>query len=304
MNRPSSLQLSELCGLAPALGAKFPETSPAAASGIEKHSEIAALINGIKLPKVSPEAEWAVEWLRGIDGSTGAKAEVFVELRDPDSETVITSGTLDAAVSMSDGVPLIVDWKGGDPMNVPDVFDSLQLASYSIAYGLLTDAPAVSWQYVFLRDRRASDRFTLAQADWWPWIERIKAAATREPIATPGVWCGGCFQKHHCDAWRDRAATALRVLGENTEVALNDDVAAVLALRRDAAAKALDIVDEVLKTYVRSGGKVQAGGKAWSPSQRAGRSTVDVDALKAQGIEIPMKTGKPYEVWSWAKVRA
>jgi hypothetical protein len=139
---------------------------------------------------------------------------------------------------------------------------------------------------------------------WWPLLDRVKAAASREPVATPGQHCAQCYSRHHCPTWRALTATAVAVLGTpSTDIALTDETAAQMAVRRDAVAKALDIVDDLLKAHVRSGGTIESGGRSWGPSQRAGRSSVDVDALKASGVEVPMKQGAPYDVWSWKKAR-
>jgi hypothetical protein len=208
----------------------------------------------------------------------------------------------------------VIDWKTGRPENVASAWDNLQAMAYALACAMESEAASLSWGIVFLDSMGATPDMhgPVLDSDWWEPLRRVTAAAGKPPEATPGPHCGSCYSRAHCPTWRDNARTALVSMSvvasadiDSTEaggtLALNDETAAILAVRRDAAAKALEIVDAILRAHVTGGGKVSAGGKAWGPTLRSGRTTPDIEALRAAGVTVPMKTGAPYEVWAWRK---
>lgn len=300
MIRPSLLQIAERCGLAPKLAADFPEASPAADRGSAIHAEIArALLGGT--PPESREGLAACGWASKLDI---AGVEVPVRLLDPETADVITEGTADI-VAQEPEVLTVVDWKTGRPENVAPADDNLQLLAYGLAAGLQADAPGFRVIAAFLDgDKVTTDESRFYPAGtWWPLLERVKAAATRPPVATPGAHCGLCYQRAVCPSYRERAQTALALLPKNgAELALNDHTAAELMVRVKAVRDACDLAEEMAKAHVKSGGTVQADGMTWGPRMVAGRrSGPSVKELESTGLGHLVKQGAPSERWEWRR---
>lgn len=301
MIRPSQLQIAEKCGLAPVLAAQFPETSEAASRGTRIHEEIA---NCLRLSGCTPttlQAAWALEWL-AASGLAAAHIEHPVVLTDPESGEEITSGTADLiAVDLKQDYPVVIDWKSGRPESQPPVEESLQLAAYAIGYAIACGAEGVAWRMVFVDERVASPVVYVDHADMWPWIARIKAAATKKPEATPGEHCGRCYQRKVCGSYRERATTT-SALVQLATLEMTSDVAREIVLRLPAIREACDMAEEMAKAYVRAGGDVEADGKRWGPAMVAGRrSGPSVKELEEQGLGRLVKQGSPSERWSWRK---
>lgn len=303
MIRPSALQIAEKCGLAPKLAADFPETSAAADRGTGIHGEIHAALgpNGGGEPE-SPEARAAVKWAtRFPDYAT----EKLVTLYDPESGEPITAGTLDFIGMEPDNIA-IVDWKTGRPENVTPVDDNLQLLAYGLAEAIETNAPGFRCVIVFLDgDRLTTDESRLYKADeWWPLLDRVRAAASRAPVASPGPHCAGCWQRRVCPSYRERTALALTLLPSPgpTDLALTDQQATDLVLRAKAVREACDLAEELAKAHVQNGGRVEADGRRWGPHTVAGRrSGPSVKDLEAQGLGHLVKPGAPSTRWEWRK---
>jgi hypothetical protein len=291
--RPSALQLAEKCGLASRLAEQFPEASPAADRGTAIHEEIAS-----GRPQ-SLEAIVAVLWLGKLPGDVSH--DVRVTLADPETGDVITRGTADLVASHGDDL-LVVDWKTGRPEFVAPAAENLQLHAYGLAVALDCGLEAYRVALGFLD----GDQLTLDEAppvkgaEMWTMFNRIKAAAARPPVASPGEHCARCWSRVHCHAWRDRVTTALALLpGE--AVALTDETATALALRLADVKKAAEVAEEMVKAHVRGGGRVEHDGKIYAPSMVAGRKTADVKALEAAGLGQYVKQGAGYETWKWRR---
>ncbi len=171
-------------------------------------------------------------------------------------------------------IVVVVDWKTGRRENVPPVDENLQLLAYGLAAGLASDAKGFRCIIAFLDGDRvdADESRIYHQADWWPLLERVKAAASRPAVATPGAHCGGCYQRAHCSSWTARASTALALI-ERRELELTPETAAQLLLRVQAVREAADFAEEMARSFVRNGGRIEADGKAYAPQMVNGRRT-------------------------------
>jgi hypothetical protein len=294
MIRPSQLQIAEHCGLAPRLAEQFPEASAAADRGTEIHRQIAA-----RKPE-SAEAKAALDFLAGLPDAM-IEHEVRLRLEDPDSGELITAGTADAIIRGSEGL-LVVDWKTGNPDYVEAPEDNLQLWAYALA-AMSHETDRIGVALAFLDgsrlDLRRSDMLPCEMT--WPLFERIRKAATRPPVATPGDHCGRCWQRWHCDAYRDRARHALTIVNEPRDLALTDDTAAELLRRAELVEEAAKMAKELVKSHVRNGGRIESNGKVYVPQTVAGRRTADVAALERDGLAQYVKQGESYERWSWRR---
>lgn len=300
MIRPSALQIAQFCGLAPRLAEQFPEATPAADRGTEIHAEIARALLGGDQPK-SAEAKAAVAWVRSMEIK---RVEAPLQLSDPETGDVITEGTVDLWTT-EPTVTTVLDWKTGRRENVAPVDDNLQLLAYGLAAGLAEDAPGFRCIIAFLDgDTLTTDESRFyPQSEWWPLLERVKAAASKPAVATPGAHCAGCYQRPHCDSWRSRARMALQLVGRGpAEVTINDDTATELILRVQAVREAADLAEEMVRAHVRNGGRVEDGDRVYAPSMVNGRrSGPTVKELEAQGLKHLIREGKPSERWGWKR---
>lgn len=298
--RPSLLQIAERCGLAPKLAADYPEASPAADRGTEIHAEIADALREKRRPK-SSEARAAYDWVMH-DVPAKMIIEEPIELRDPETDEVITAGTPDLILIHADGGLTVVDWKTGRPDNVAGPDDNLQLMAYGAAASLKYDVVPANACLVFLDGVVATSVTGQPYPSLWDVIERVRHAANRQPVATPGSHCAGCYQRQVCPSWRERAATALALLPRTpTDLTLTDEQAAELVLRVQAVKEAAELAEELAKSHVRNGGRIVANGKEWLPANVNGRKTADVKALEAAGLHEYIREGRPYERWGWKR---
>jgi len=298
--------------LASRLAEQYPEVSPAAERGTLIHAEIAAGLGAggiLNYPESRAANDWATKQLTAAAmlGPVVDSVEVKAELKDPDTDEVITSGTADFVIEVP-GQPLrIFDWKTGRRENVAPAADNLQLIAYGLALALERGADAFQVGAVFLDGDRVTvdEGPVVPQSEWWPWLARIKAAASKEASATVGPHCGGCYQRAVCGSYRERATTALALLPTTTTaLALTDETAAELVQRVAAIQEACDTAMIVAKAHVESGGRVVAGGKEWRGYEVAGRrSGPSLGDLEAAGLGHMIKAGRPSQRWEWRKVK-
>lgn len=199
---------------------------------------------------------------------------------------------------------IVIDFKTGRPENVAPARDNLQLAAYGLATALKLSAQSFTVVLVFLDgDRVTTDSADFAEADWWRLLERVKAAASKPPVATWGPHCAGCYPRMHCDSWRARAGNALMLLPDReADLQLTEEAAREMILRVQAVREAADYGEELVRTFVRNGGRVEADGKIYAPSMVNGRrSGPSVAELEKQGLGHLVKAGTPYEKWGWKR---
>jgi hypothetical protein len=298
MTRPSMLQRAEVCGLAPVLAEKYPETGDAANRGTAIHAQIAAALRGESQP-VEYEAQAAVAWARDAFQDCAMKVECKVSLIDTDTMETITEGTPDL-VANDGSMDTIVDWKTGRQENVDDVDTNLQL----IAYGLsVCDGGPFRCALVFLAGEKVDYFFSgTFEPDQHPaLLARVKAAATREPVAHPGEWCGACYQRRYCDAWKARESQAIALIDADRALAVTNENAGLIMARAKAVKEAAEAAEAIIKAHVRNGGRCVVDGKELALSMCKGRETADVKALKEDGLTKYLRQGADYERATWKK---
>lgn len=302
MIRPSLLSRAERCGLVPVLSAKYPECGPAADRGTAIHADIAAHgSRGEYAGGETPEANAALAWVQSnLVGRLDFERPV--SLVDTDTMDTITEGTPDLIAGPdTDGTIACIDWKTGQPDNVPEPDDNLQLLAYGLA---VCDGRPFRVCLVFLDGDRADARWSriFDPSDHPALLARVKAAASREPVASPGDHCQHCYQRHYCEAWQARTRTALALLPETGAIAVTDETAGQLIQRAKAVREAADLAEALVKAHVAGGGRCVVDGKEYAPTTCKGRESADVKALRADGMAKYLKVGAPYETWRWRKV--
>jgi hypothetical protein len=298
--RPSILQRAEVCGYVPVLAEKYPETGDAAEGGKKVHAEIAAhLKHGDEC--TSLEAMAACAW---VDSQTAGKVQVekHASLIDPVSMEIITEGTPDLVVGPdSSGTMLIVDWKTGNPDNVAAPDDNLQMLAYGLA---VSNGDPFQVCLVFLDGDKVDARWsrTFESDEQVATLDRVKAAANREPSPHPGEHCGSCWQRRYCHAWQAREGQALALIEQDRTLTVTDENAGQIMARAKAVKEAAETAEAIVKAHVRNGGKCIVDGKELVMSFCKGRESADVKALKEAGLTDYIKQGASYERSSWKKV--
>ena len=294
MIRPSQLGIAEKCGLAPRLAVEYPEASAAADRGIEIHRQIA---------EGRADCEESAAALGWLAERTVIALEKHVRLVDPETGALVTEGTADAV--LDDGTTLtVLDWKTGRPENVEQPDENLQLHAYGLAVALEMKRDFYTLALAFLDGPRVhvTTSREYGPDEQWAMLKRIKAAALRPPVASPGAHCGGCYQRAVCPSHRERTALALTLLPKGGELALTDEKATELVLRVKAVREACDLAEQLARAHVEAGGKVEADGKVYAPVQVAGRkSGPSVKELESAGLGHLVKQGAPSMRWEWRK---
>ena len=299
MVRPSLLQRADVCGLVPALAKQFPETSDAADRGTAIHAAIA------RDDRTVPEARTAREWVESnLIGELVYERKV--ELIDLDTMETLTEGTPDLVAGPdTDGVMAVVDWKSGRSAADLDPSNTLQLIAYGLA---VCDGRPFRCVLVLLdsKDAESYARWSrvFEPAEHPVLMDYIRAIVHKEPVAHPGDWCGSCYQRVYCPAWKARTALALTVLAHPSMVlTVSDENAPELSQRIKAVREAADMAEEQLRAHVRAGGRCVVDGKELYEATCEGRETVDAKAIKAAGLVQYLKTGAPYQTWRWRKAK-
>jgi len=296
MVRPSLLQRAEVCGLVPVLAEKYPETGDAADRGTAIHAEI---VRAYAKPSLAdaPETKAAIDWLRPNALGYEVCFEGKVALLD-DLDTV-TEGTPDVVMRSAD-LAVVIDWKTGRAENVPEPDDNLQLIAYGLA---VCDGGPFRCVLVFLDGGKADARWSrvFEPSEHPALLARVKAAATREPVAHPGEWCGSCWQRRYCDAWKARESQAIALIDADRALAVTDENAGQIMARAKAVKEAAEAAEAIVKAHVRNGGRCVVDGKELSLSMCKGRETADTKALKEAGLTQYLRQGADYERATWKK---
>lgn len=283
----------------PVLAAQFPETSDAADRGTAIHAAIA------RDDRTVPEARTAREWVESnLVGEL--RFERKVELVDLDTMETLTEGTPDLVAGPdTDGVMVVVDWKTGRSAADLDPDNTLQL----IAYGLAVCDGRPFRCVLVLLDSKDSESFArwsriFEPAEHPELLERIRSIVRKDPVAHPGDWCGSCYQRVYCPAWKARTEVALTVIKPTVALTVSDENAPELSQRIKAVREAADMAEEQLRAHVRAGGRCVVDGKELYEATCEGRESVDVKAIKTAGLTQFLKVGAPYQTWRWRKVKA
>lgn len=307
MIRPSLLVHADLCGLVAKLAEEYPEASEFTARGnVVDEQNTAALVKGAA--PTDADARACVDWFHRTFTDATPMVQERVSLHDPDTGEMLTEGTPDVQVLSEDGEELVtVDWKKREQFfagNLPGPDDNLQAHAYSLAKALEVGAQRYRNVLVLFGDGEARplESAVYERADWWPFIDRIRAIQDKERVATPGSHCVSCYSRAVCPSNRERTALALTLLPKGDVGKLTDAQAGELVLRAKMVREAADLAMDLAKAHFNGGGSVTDGhGKAWRPLMMPGRRTADVDALEAAGLTQYVRKGEPYPQWRWGK---
>lgn len=305
-NRMSALGVTEYCGLAGILGARY-GAGRSAAMGSAYH----ARISGAPAPVLTEEERAIVDsWPLPVEteASDGTKlrvadAERELEVRLPLGNGLECVGHLDCA--------WVVDLqrlKGEEPCRVAYIVDfkkslwtstgpnSLQVLGYALAFSL----------------SRSADYFCtgifVAELGEWHWSERaistrsvdakrllsrVKEAALNLTFAgSTGAHCRDCWHRLHCPEWTTFAE----------ETSEPKDLTERL-LRAQARKEIAERIIENIQEEARRGAVIKdsATGKRYLPINMPGRKSLDREALFEEIPEASRfeKIGKPYQQFRW-----
>jgi len=328
----------EKCGLSAQLANDHAEASDDSSGFRLAKIEIARAFHANDQPTIT-EADAALHWLAGEPGKIVAVGE-SLDLVDPTTGEVLVSGRPGAVLI---DPCMVVSWRNADAFDESEPEDDLGLVAMGLAASMAAGGQPFRVATLAIRGRETFPRRSPEFApDKHPaLLARIKAAVGRPRIACPGDWCGGCRQAVYCEAWLARARTALAVMGEQIpsveegaapQVDLTNENAGAFSERIEYAEKAAKLAKDILKRFVRNGGRCVKNGKQLHLGSCDGRKTVSaedlqsfaamrtvpagaladmVSSLKDQEghvvclkseLEALVKVGKPYETSSWKKV--
>lgn len=305
--RPSALALAEKCGLSVELAEKYPEKGPWADAGTRIHKQIEAWAKTGEAPQ-SAAAQAACDLLRAYEGWT-IRSEEKIDLVDPESGDLITSGTPDIVAIGPDKQIVVIDWKTGWAGHVPEPDENLQLLAYGAAamikYGGASLQVVVAKRLFDPEKKRVDHSRIYDPDDVWPIVDRIVAVQGKAREAHRGVHCRDCFNRLRCYAWvlpAHEGETALTPLTKTeTELTNEQRVRALLAC--DAMEEVIGLVRARIRSDVEAGAVVEAGGKVYKQIMSKGRETVSVKDARAAGAIDLIKRGAPYPVWRWVSAK-
>jgi hypothetical protein len=246
-----------------------------------------------------PEAQAAIDWILRTYADASADFERKVTLTD--DLDVLTEGTPDLVIRAGRShVCTVVDWKTGRPENVPDVDENLQLLAYGLA---VCAGEAFRCVLVFLDGMEATDRYSrvFEPSEHLALMDRVRAAARREPVPHPGEHCGSCYQRRYCHAWQAREGQALALIEQDRSLVVTDENAGQIMARAKAVKDAAEAAEAAVKAHVRNGGACIVDGKRLVLSTCKGRESADVKTLKEAGLVQYIKQGADYERATWKK---
>lgn len=308
------LPIAYHCGLAPELARQFRTESTAADAGLAYE----ALVQGDEaapelLARLEPKERQRVEALPRPELPEGARHQVHFAL-DATGRSVeynslrrVVRGRADVTwPEQADQLLVVGDFKAGATW-IEDGAESLQVAAAGFALADATGARAMRTGIY----RAALGRWLWSEdidlgsekaAEMW---RRILVAVERKPVAAPGPWCEGCWQRGHCPE------RLLPVLSGDVDEALKPFTVdgppltpsrAAVGLRVVAAMRDVaDRAEEHIRAAVRDGLRIEQDGKVYGPSEVAGRVTADVGALERDGATQYLRVGKSYQRWGWRR---
>jgi hypothetical protein len=332
----------EKCGLSAQLAEQHAEASADASGFRLAKIEIARSFHANDQPTIT-EADAALHWLVGEPGKIVSVGE-SLDLVDQATGEVLVSGRPGAVLV---DPCMVVSWRNADAFDDSEPEDDLGLVAMGLAASMAAGGQPFRVATLAIRGRETFPRRSPeGKPEFMPaghpaLLARIKAAVGRPRVACPGEWCGGCRQAVYCPAWLARAKTALAVMGEQIpsveadatpQVDLTNENAGAFSERIEYAEKAAKLAKDILKRFVRNGGRCVKNGKQLHLGSCDGRKTVSADdllsfsamrtipadaladvvsSLKGQDghvvclkseLEALVKVGNPYETSSWKKV--
>ncbi len=224
--------------------------------------------------------------------------------RYADSGDVLTGGTTHMAWHIA-STAYIGDIKKRTD-SIIDGAETLQLAAYGLAFADkvgaeklrcgLWDATEGFWLW--------SREFDL-EWDGPALFESVKAAALNPPDRyTTGAHCRGCYRRLRCEAHVLPPVLRKTELAALTEDGITQENIAELATVVFAGLDVYEKARDTLKAAVAQGIELRDGNRVWAPSERRGRESVDIKALRAElgdKAERFIKRGSPYSVFDWKR---
>jgi hypothetical protein len=330
--RPSSYAIAELCGLAPYLSTKHPESTARTAHGSAVDGQVSrALAAGELVMKpgeeLLPESEQILKWVRA---TFVADAEFFVqrrvELHDPATGELVTAGTPDLLVLLRHQRRIVVvDWKSIGQMwagHLPPPRQNMQQLIYGVAaclqlsadLGIEIDSFKI---YLACFDKdgvRPQMSDEIPQDEWWEILDRVKAVPLVDldapaPEASRGDHCVHCYQRHHCPAYLlpEKPDMPVALVPFSHEGELTPDVAAAGLAWLDLADMAIkrakelrDMVEESINAFTVQHGPIVVGDRQYGPKERRGsRRGPTLAELEAGGHADMIKPPKVSITYDW-----
>lgn len=302
MIRPSALQLARDCRYSAELGERFPESSEAAEDGTDLHAQVRSILEGKLKTDCAGERAIIVSgaMLSRLSDADVVSHETKVSIADPDTDETIIEGTADC-VAEKGGIVTIYDYKFGRLANVPHPDDNWQMKAYgaavAIARGMQGFIPVIVGEEdgvaVFIQGKFVSNVSEI--------IDEIRTVNARQSSPILGQHCSRCYRTKYCHAYQAQTKAALVIVDNASEVALDDETVALLSQRIDQVEDALKAAKAIRRDYIARGGRVVVDGKVAKLTTQQGRESANVAALKADGLEIYVKRGEPFEKITWVK---
>lgn len=266
---------------------------------------------GVQDQATLPEADAAMRWLFTEAGACECDVGVDLDLVDEQTGEVLMGGRVGAIIDYPEEL-LLVSWIHADNFDAPEPEDDLGLLALGLATALgkpfRVATVALRGSDVYPRRSRV-----FPPEEHPALLARIKAAVSRPRIPCPGEWCNACRQNVYCEAWLARAKVALTVFEQEAplesgdegpqipQLDITNDNAGAIMDRVRKVEKAAELAKEQVKAFVRRGGRVVIDGRVYKSSFSQGRESVDIKALKADGLTKYVKKGEAFETFRWVK---
>lgn len=322
-NRPSSLAIARLCGLAPVLG----RSSGASRSALVSSACHALWSDAPEAPelmaKLTDEEREAIgKWKKPkpIDvrdaapvGYDGMVKEVYVSCDEyalwvSADRPHLNGGTIDFCfVFEFEGRRIVfigdlkrTRWSSSEGPN------GMQLAAYGFAACAQFDADGYLPAFWYLEDAE----WNIGDVVWMgtpqaraKWKELLVALRNRDGRAVTGDYCDSCWERSHCPEY---LALGLKGNEATAKVLRGDDVTPAEALEAlvafEAQAKAAELGRDRLKAMVKASEvEIRNGkGKRWLPVIMPGRKRgPSVEECERLGHGSLVKQGPEYEQMKW-----
>lgn len=313
MIRPSSLQAAEHCELSAVLSAEFPHTNAGTVRGSLVDQQVSDELRGGPIAE-DPDARACVQFIREhlyVGPGHWLAVQEKVALHDPDTGELLCKGTPDVVgMDLFETSVIVVDMKKREQWyaaNLAPPDENLQLGAYGLAHSFIRGAPYQTCILLF-GDGAVEPLWsrTYTNVESRPILDRIRAIAAREkargatrPVGVVGSHCSSCYSKRHCPAWLLPAhdgPTALAPYVQPGGITRENSERAFLLYKQLDDARGL--LRGMLEDHVAAEGPIPVGeGKQWGPIAWPARESVDLRALKADGLERYIRKGTPSVQW-------
>lgn len=321
----SKLDLTEKCGTAGLLKSASGRSAVMSkwvhATGAGKIEEARGLYSQLDPDERSRCLEWSVPNKVEIGGTWWEYADAEVEVQfsilpnwmagnydDPDR---FTRGIADIVWRDDLGDCLIVGDMKASRWTTSAGTDTLQLHAAGLAlaaaYGLSSYVPFL-W-YLTDGEGEVGRVVELDSPEATRLRKRIGHAAQNREGPVTGEYCSKCYARWSCPAWSLPAHDTETWLAPLTgsEIQLDDEKAARLALALQVYDDVSERAWEQLKAYVSQGGRIATNGKEYRATQCKGRTSLHQVKLAerlselGENLEDYKVQGLPWQRWGWYK---